>query len=828
MEILQKIELLNRCLTIEAINNSDENRELIVETIDQITSSLLQDYNSQKDYVAELLDVYEKHNIKCVAYLMYVLDKLYLRFDTLHVLLYDDSYIKNNHDFDEHDKIFDAIFLQSPVEKKAVLRFSDDITVTLPEDQAQSFVWMVNEFLNILSGKVQMASEDLIDIAINLSFARYVLKQAGKLEIFYLFAGTLVDILYRHGQFQIARNTAEEIITCGYKDNKTEFGYFVAFKVYLNTSSITAALHYAICSIQATLDKGYIYDKSYRMWIWELIKFYRNSKLLRKAIETFENRPKKIVFKGFEKNALHNSYFTCLIGQFSPIAPSLVIDYLNANREDLITATENQIIPWLVILYNIIYNYDDTYSGYEECIVYAGLFERIVPSEHIKRNKDILFGDLQSLKVHLKDALIDLSSTNFEIDFTTDNKLGRLIANQVIKKSFSEEDVDGYLLSMIIISDYSFVFKKKPYPEFSIVGIERKPFEQSFFTTAEVIDFLVRTENSTFLWLGSDGQVAYPLYFNMGTFLFCSSSTYGINRVNTWFHENLSKMPFDDQREDRSGANCQKNLKDYEDESLELIKELEFSRINIPDSKKLLVVKDYELGVFPHNLLLNYSHEFLYILNPIMNIMSFDWLMSKLSSARKARQFISKSIWIPLDSQDFALNWLFSFLNETLVDNKFEISSSLLPEEPLHANLNIVAAHGNNEINTFPAFFAANDKEKISIVNLQRVIGPGEILILFVCHSGSMKSDVLKNRISTLIKEYLKSGYEVVIAPFWALNIEIPKIWLPAFLESLDQGNEIIIAVHAANMKVRSVFPTPKAYACLHAYGNPFFRLHRC
>jgi len=82
-----------------------------------------------------------------------------------------------------------------------------------------------------------------------------------------------------------------------------------------------------------------------------------------------------------------------------------------------------------------------------------------------------------------------------------------------------------------------------------------------------------------------------------------------------------------------------------------------------------------------------------------------------------------------------------------------------------------------------------------------------------------------RNRIATMIRDYLKAGYEAVIAPFWALDISIPKYWLPQFLESFEKGKTVMEAVHDGNMKVKDMFPTPKAYACLHAYGNPFFKL---
>ena len=76
-----------------------------------------------------------------------------------------------------------------------------------------------------------------------------------------------------------------------------------------------------------------------------------------------------------------------------------------------------------------------------------------------------------------------------------------------------------------------------------------------------------------------------------------------------------------------------------------------------------------------------------------------------------------------------------------------------------------------------------------------------------------------------MVKKYLAKGYEAVVAPFWALNIEIPPVWLPAFFDAIEQNNSISEAVFKANKAVYNIYPTPSAWACMHLYGNPFFRI---
>lgn len=63
------------------------------------------------------------------------------------------------------------------------------------------------------------------------------------------------------------------------------------------------------------------------------------------------------------------------------------------------------------------------------------------------------------------------------------------------------------------------------------------------------------------------------------------------------------------------------------------------------------------------------------------------------------------------------------------------------------------------------------------------------------------------------------------LTKFWALHIDIPPIWLPVFLEHLNNGENVGNAFFYANRKVETIYNTPKAYSCFHLYGNPFVKL---
>ena len=68
----------------------------------------------------------------------------------------------------------------------------------------------------------------------------------------------------------------------------------------------------------------------------------------------------------------------------------------------------------------------------------------------------------------------------------------------------------------------------------------------------------------------------------------------------------------------------------------------------------------------------------------------------------------------------------------------------------------------------------------------------------------------------------MSSGYQAVVAPVWALDIGVPKIWLPEFLKAMDDIERLDRAVFLANKAVFNRFPTAAAWANLHLYGNLF------
>ena len=204
---------------------------------------------------------------------------------------------------------------------------------------------------------------------------------------------------------------------------------------------------------------------------------------------------------------------------------------------------------------------------------------------------------------------------------------------------------------------------------------------------------------------------------------------------------------------------------------------------------------------------------------PSANVISTEFLIKSNFNDPLPKGY-NKSYWSPLNKE--ATFWgIKEGLKQVFEDYQFDVDDNDEPAVPLHADLNIVCAHGADNISDSEWFYAGGTP----IVNSKRAIGPGKVLVLFVCHSGSITHQYYDHTMHTIIKRYLRMGYSSVVAPMWSLNTEITKIWLPVFMENVDAGGYVVDAVFQANMEVKKQFITPSAWACLHLFGNPYVKI---
>lgn len=143
--------------------------------------------------------------------------------------------------------------------------------------------------------------------------------------------------------------------------------------------------------------------------------------------------------------------------------------------------------------------------------------------------------------------------------------------------------------------------------------------------------------------------------------------------------------------------------------------------------------------------------------------------------------------------------------------------------EPLNSAINIVCAHGAKTIGDTEWFFAKGEPIK----DVDAVVGKGKLLIMLVCHSGSMHPGAYDTAVHSIVKKFIRNGYNAVVAPAWSLATDIVPLWMNIFLDELINKKAYVIdAVYKANMAVKEKFFAISAWACMHLYGNPYLQLN--
>ena len=458
---------------------------------------------------------------------------------------------------------------------------------------------------------------------------------------------------------------------------------------------------------------------------------------------------------------------------------------------------------------------------------YIHLFENIVPTERIEKEKNIITGNSEQIKIQLKDSLLKLSRTRNKSDFVYDNDRAILIANRLIDKSFFKNDIEGILLSMLIKSDFSVNFLGKDSQELVSLDLTEIKHEQFYEMYENPIDSLKKlplVATDSVVWLVNSEDKLYQLTYNQANFKLNQFDDWSVTEFQKWHREKLPNMEFSTSERDNRGNIRSFFKEDYESLSQNILNDVAFpSLLNTSNIKRILLVKDMTVSELPHNFLVNEKRELLSLNASITNILSLEWLNSKLKE-RKQTITNDKAIYIPIEGGDLTINMLYESIKNTIEKYSIKSTTTLTNFSPISSTINIVSSHGSKDISSTQVFYP--DSNHV-IYNLDGILGVGKILILLVCHSGSTKEFFFKNEIASLIKRYLSNGYEAVIAPFWALHIDIPPLWLPVFMTLIDEGKEVSEAVYEANKAVFESFPTPVAWICMHLYGNPFFKIEK-
>ncbi len=801
-------------------------RSVLISLFIQVGKIFTKDYATYKKHIPKVLGLFEKNRTTSIAVLV---DTFFMLFNQLierkDLLEVDDSILKTKYEDDIVNKFYAAF--EKSLSNGAQIRISDFNfnKSDLSEEDKKGFISLIVDFLQDSAKTLNWDDNLTQHVMLQLAVARDLLNDLGDNNSFYILSAMVLDRFSSSEFHQQSRDVAEELIISSYIDKNPHLGYFNSFRCYSNNSSAVPGLLYACLSLLSAKESGaQVSSKFVKEIIWQGIKYFRNISLHNWVQIIYESIPIHISFDAYEKRSISHSYFTSLLLLNHKNLPSLMLDFLNENREEIYQTGIHDALPWLLTLYNVRRIYADADFSATGLGHYLSTFEMIVPSEKVAKQKAIIDGDVNMLKPMLRESLVKLNETRNPTDIVNDNSTSIKIASRLIDQAIEKKDHEALLLAMTIKSDFSFIFTEKDRKEIAplvVPDTSIESFEKIYRSEIEIIKKLEAHGDNAFVWLICTESRCYQFSYLETDFQYLQLSGWNLKEFNSIVKsEFFSQFLFDDTVKTRYDVRMVLP-EEHIEESNNYIQKFNFFKLDLIDGTfPLFLVMDMELAGFPHNLLLNKESDLIYLNRPIGNILSIEWYI-KYSNQAKIDIAFPKSIWIPTEGGDFTLNQLYGKLEDLLIDKNFTIIQSLDPETPINTDLNIICAHGANDIALKQVIFPDNTPR----LNLDNYLDTGKVLIFFVCHSGSTSSTPFENSISSIIKRYIAKGYTSVIAPFWALHINIPPIWLPVFLHSIEKRNSIVHAVHQANLAVHAVYPTLAASCCLHLYGDPHIRL---
>ncbi len=824
----QVFEDFHSKLTSENLyDNNVFEKEIIIHYF-EILEILSTDFNTYRKYSPLILSTLEENDKKSISYSLFIFFDLFEKLTSQSNVYKLDLSVTKAEITDESNSKFLKL-LEKSLKINNQLRISDfefppnDLT----ELEIKEIISLQISIIEESSKEIDWKEEQSDNIMLQLPILRHLLVRIKNSELFYFIIGIFIDRLNSSEFYQAARDVSEEIIISSFNDGYPQFGFFNAFRCYSAQGSAQAALLYANIRMHLALknNKG-VSDKYLQELIWQSIKYFRNTSLYPYAVKIYKSIPKTLEFSGYHRRSIDHSYFTSLIPMEKEKLPDLLLDYLNKERENIFSGGVHESLPWLITLYNVrrIFpnaNFSQTGLGY-----YLNIFEQIVPKESISNYKNIIDGNSSSLKDQLKKSLIKLNETRNKSDIVYDNDMSLKIANRIIEDGFAKKDSEAILLAMMIKSDFSLIFKTKESFEispFKVPTTELEKFNKIYSERDKIESEISKNDFQSTIWLAITEGKVFQLAFRNKSFQYFELTEWDWSKFKSLTNkEYFSSFSFDDTVKDKGGV---RNV--YEEEhfaqAIKINNEISFSKLNVDDeTDSIYLIKDMQLTDFPHNLFLNQNGDFLHFSKPITNILSTEWYLSVDKSTLINKDY-SKSIWIPKEEGDFTLNQLYNKIEDTLTENSFDINTKLENDSSITSDINIICSHGAKDIAEKQIIYPSERP----LVNLNKIIGKGEVLIFLICHSGSYKSELFKNNITSLVKTYIEKGYKAIIAPFWGLHINVPEIWLPEFLSSFNNRDSIDIALFKANKKVYDKYPTPAAWCAMHLYGNPNLKIEQ-
>lgn len=651
-----------------------------------------------------------------------------------------------------------------------------------------------------------------------------ICKVDNQMQWLYYFSGNFLDRLATSQQYQATRDMAENLLMVGYQEGMKAESYFCAARAYTILNQPLAGLLYFDIALRRWLQQssGIPYKTSFEI-LWQLLKLARgihfcSEKHLALIIRVFETLKPST----YDVLSIYHTYFSVLLLAKQDKVLDDIADFLDSHREIFFHDLEHSAMPWMSLLATIKMNYPSADTSRFDMYVNAAL-------QVVDYKGNALFLDLlrhEHEEEHVKELIVRLNNTRNIEDYSHDNSLAMLYAKLLLDKATSNRNSSQYILAMHVRGDFTFIRKSiiqnSLYARAEFTNVDGKDYHLAIEDTQLLENLMQQGQDNEVIWIGKGERKLHYMSLLKSKLSFGDLPSLGAQNVQLIQDNIINGLIYEKDVKKPGQPVYSKDTTELEQEAETLKSKLAACTVVVDEkAERLLLAKDMDVAAFPHQLLVDSNrNEFVGSLLPSCNIISTEILI-KTNFEEPLHKDFSCAYWSPLDSDEFTFAMIKSHLEETLAKYNFECNDKRNPLRPIDSEINIACAHGGADISS-TSWFYADDK---AIVETEKIIGKGKLLILFVCYSGTITRPDYDNAMHTIIKRYIQMGYSSVIAPMWSLNTEILPIWLETFMSEVKKGEFVIDALYHANMAVKEQYISPEVYACLHLFGNPFLQI---
>lgn len=731
------------------------------------------------------------------------------------------NYFNQNIDTVQFDQLLDKIsFNKSEIQNITVL--NQNVAEKLTLDERKKAVGYCIKSVETLAVRTSWDSKTIQFYTMLLTIMYSICKKDDVMNLLFDWSTNLLDRFNSSSQHQHARDFAESLLMIGHQENLVAEAYFNASRAYTGCGNPLAGLLYLNISLLDLEERKIVQQEFAFDIIWQLLKTMRATHVFKQSfIDDLLLTFKKLNMGDYQTLSIYHTAFSIGLGVGDIATTHKVESFLTEKRELIFKNMNQSAAPWYS-LFKIIRQINNT-----EEFPNIQFMEPIMRDVLIKNgNKD--FVDLCEKKGNqealLMEELVKLESARNPKDFNYASTKALLLAKNVLDNAAKNSNAENFILAMRPKSDFAFVMPEKHLSQtFNTINLTDVDWKQCKipYGKTESLARLLQAENSDcVIWIGCGNSNIFEMTLIGNMYKINENQSLKNIDPNKLQKEIISKLKFNDTVKDSCGVYI-KGPAELQEESNQIYQQMGDYSLSIPNVvNRFFLVKDQIISAIPHQLMIDeQQNRFVGEVYPSANVISTEFFI-KSNFNEPLHEGFTKSYWSPLYKEN-TFQIIKGSLQEVFDKYNFHIDDNEKPSQPLHSDLNIICAHGADNISETEWFYANGSP----IIDSDKVVSSGKIIVLFTCHSGSITYNNFDNATHTIIKRYLKMGYSSVIAPMWSLNIKILPIWLEEFMQVIENGSYVVDAVYQANMKVKQKFISPAAWACLHLFGNPYTKI---